>query len=233
MAKKRESRVRVALVTGASRGLGKAISERLKHENIVVISASRKAKKKRLNEFEYSHPLDVSDTKNIERIFKWIDVEFGALDFLVNNAGVGVFKPMIEMTLDDYRSVMATNVEGSYFCAQHAVKRMLKTNGGRIVNIGSIANEIALPGNTLYGMSKWALKGLSAIANEELKSKNIRFTHVSLGATYTDIWKGRKGFSASDMLTPEIVAEQVVRILTQPLTMRIDEIKLYPSKGIL
>lgn len=90
-----------------------------------------------------------------------------------------------------------------------------------------------LPGNTVYGASKWAMRGLAKTLAEELKDQSIRVTHVSLGAVYTEIWHGRAGFNKDDMLAVEEAAQSLAHVALLPLRVRVDEMDLTPGKGTL
>jgi 3-oxoacyl-[acyl-carrier protein] reductase len=231
---------KVVLITGGARaGLGKAIAKLLAGQGAAVIVTSRKTRKPappasaELFGEVTERALNVSDERSVKRLFAWLDSRFERIDVLVNNAGVGIFKPVTEISLADWREVIATNLDGVFLCSREAFKRMKARGGGRIINIGSVADYIPLANNAAYGASKSGVRGLSGILNEEGKEHAIRVTHLSLGATYTEIWKDRKGFAEKDMLTPNDVAETVLDLARKPLHVRVDELKLLPSKGII
>lgn len=224
---------KIALITGGSQGIGQQVSNVLSSRGILTIAAARSLKTKRLSPYLYTHFIDLTSPPSITRLFTWIEKEFGQLNYLVNSAGVGTFGPFEKFSQEELDLVIDTNFKGAFLCTQKAIPLLLAAEGGRVLNIGSIANEIALPGNALYGASKWALKGLSLICSEEFKGKKLRFTHLSLGAVSTAIWKGRKGFRREDMLEPEWVAEQIADLLCLPLNARVDEMILTPPKGVL
>lgn len=229
---------KVVLVTGGGRGIGRAIADQLAAAGAVVWATSRTAPSpaailtpapggvQRVG-------LDVTDAASVQAVFAALDRVHGRIDVLVNNAGMGVFKPFEDITLSEFRQVMDTNLVGAFLCAQAAYTRMKSGLGGRIVNIGSIAGAMPLEQNGAYGVSKYGLAGLSAILNEEGKHHNIRVTLLTLGAVYTDIWKDRSGFHESDMLQVDDVASAVLEIAQRPLHVRIDAITLLPSKGRL
>lgn len=233
--KKKTSEIikRIALVTGGSQGLGQAVANTLTSRGILTIAAARSLKTKQLNSLHYTHFVDLTSPPSIHQLFKWIDQEFGQLNYLVNAAGVGTFGPFEKFSEKELDVVIDTNFKGAFLCTQKAIPLLLAAGGGRVLNIGSIANEVALPGNALYGASKWALKGMSLICSEEFKNKGVRFTHLSLGAVSTAIWKGRKGFKREDMLEPRWVSEQIANLLCLPLSARVDEMILTPPKGVL
>ncbi|MGZ4164416.1 MAG: SDR family oxidoreductase, partial [Tumebacillaceae bacterium] len=158
---------------------------------------------------------------------------YGRLDVLVNNAGVGVFKPVVETTLAEWQAIMDTNLTGLFLCSKEAFKIMKPQGGGRIINIASVSGYIPIVENGAYGASKYAVRGFSDILNEEGKLHNIRVSTVSPGAVYTDMTVNRDFFNPADMLKPEDVAETILDIARRPLHVRIDEVKILPPKGVL
>lgn len=235
-AKRMESAMRdqVILVTGGTRGIGRAIAaEAASAGACVVVTSRRPAGKPTPGPGVTCIELDVTSEDSVRDAFAGVLKRHGRLDGLVNNAGVGVFKPIGELTLAEWERIVATDLTGAFLCCREAFRAMEPAGGGRIVNIGSVADYVPLPGNAAYGSAKAGLRALSAILNEEGKAKGIRVTHVSLGAVHTDIWEERPGFSAADMLPLEEVGRQIAQLLRLPLAVRIDEIKLLPPKGVL
>ncbi|MBI3544881.1 MAG: SDR family oxidoreductase [Deltaproteobacteria bacterium] len=229
---------KVVIVTGGARGIGKAVARLLAAHGAVVVATSRKARAFPSRTAVggggvLAAPLDVRDEKSVLRLFAWVDKSFGHVDVLVNNAGIGVFKPFEKVSEREARDVLDTNVLGALLCAREAFRRMKARGGGRIVNVGSVADHVPLPLNAVYAASKHALRGLTASLNEEGKAHGVRVTLVSPGATSTEIWEGRKGFSSKDMLLPEDVAESVLDVARRPLRVRIDEVRVLPPKGVL
>lgn len=228
---------KIALVTGGSRGLGKHIINKLLSNGITVISTSRKFQfdnstniqdKKLIEQY-----LDVTNESSVNNLFSWIKSLNKELFVLVNNAGIGVFKSFLDIPLKEWELIIQTNLTGSFLCSREASKIMIQHGGGRIINIGSIADKLPLPFNTAYGVSKAGLRSLSAIVNEEYKFNKIRITHVCLGAVNTDIWDNREGFSTNDMLQPEVVADCITYLALLPLNVRLDNIEIFPEKGAL
>jgi len=228
----------IAIVTGGERGLGKEIANRLIKNGIKVIVTSRSYEfntscKDFKKQMLIKQHLDVTNENSVIEFFAWIRSLKKQLIILVNNAGVGIFKPFTETTLNEWESMIQTNLTGAFLCAREVSKIMLKNGGGRIINIGSIVEKIPLTNNAAYGASKSGLKGLSNLLNEEYKRNKIRVTHVCLGASYTDIWCGREGFSKEDMLDATVVADCIAFIAFLPLSVRLDNIEIFPEKGVL
>lgn len=241
---------KVVVITGGRRGLGATMAEYMLREGAIVWITSRTVAK------ELDTPLvgsagrcrsaylDVTDEQSVISFFEKVEKAHGRMDVLVNNAGMGVFKPLEETTLTEWQEVIQTNLTGLFLCSREAFKLMKKqtlgkdgveqkASGGRIINIGSVSGYIPIAENGAYGASKYGVRGLTYILNEEGKSHNIRASIVNPGAVYTDIWEGREGFDPQDMLQPEDIAETILDIAHRPLHVRIDEVNILPPKGVL
>jgi NAD(P)-dependent dehydrogenase (short-subunit alcohol dehydrogenase family) len=129
--------------------------------------------------------LDVRDEASVTHCFQALYKQYGRLDVLINNAGIGVFRPFEDISLAEWDDVLRTNLTGAFLCCRAAFPLLRNTGGGRIINIGSVADRVPLAGNAAYGASKFGLRGLSQILSEEGKDDRIRVTHLSLGAVYT------------------------------------------------
>lgn len=226
----------VVVVTGASRGIGRAIAAASAEAGATVVAAARS-----FRDFSQrpepgsiaSAPLDVTNEASVSNLFSWLDRELGKVDVLVNNAGAGIWKPIDELTLTEWRTVVDTNLTGAFLCSREAMRRMKRTGGGRIVTIGSVADRIPLAECGAYGAAKFGARGLTQVITEEGKAFRVFGTLVSLGAVATDLWQGREGFEPRDMLSPADVAACVLDVARRPLSVRIDEVQLGPPKGIL
>ena len=237
MTKPRDLEGKLAVVTGASKGIGRATAERFAERGATVIAAARSLD----GSLDVSDPLqpgvldvhlDVRREESVDALFDRIERQAGRVDVLVNNAGVGVFKPTDEISADEFRDVLETNVLGAFLCARRAFA-LMKTHGGRLLHIGSTADHVPLAGQSAYGASKHALRGLSTSLTEDGKPYRIRSTLVSVGATATPIWDGVPGFSTDDMLAPGDIAETLADVAARPLHVRIDELRVMPPKGVL
>lgn len=225
------------VVTGGTRGIGKAIASLLAAEGAAVWAASRSAPSTcdgltasagHIRELY----LDVTNEESVKAFFEAIDRMYGRIDVLVNSAGIGVFKPVEETTMEEWERTVCTNLTGTFLCSKEAFKRMKAQGGGRIINIGSVTGYVPLANNGAYGASKYAVRGFSHILNEEGKSCSVRVSVVNPGAVLTEI-TARLGFAKEDMLRVEDVAESVLDIARRPLHVRIDEVNLMPPKGVL
>lgn len=227
---------KIAVVTGGSRGIGLRLCHELLNRDLQVVSGSRSTSFNELGVTEDGitfQALDVRDETSVSRFFNWIHEKLGPVDILINNAGVGVFKSIQEITAHEWKTMIDTNLTGAFLCAKHACQLMQSNGGGRIINMGSVVDTCSVVENSGYSASKAGLKALSGVINEEYKDQQIRSTHVSLGAVHTEIWDDRSGFSKDDMLKSDEVATLIADIALQPLGMRIDTLHITPSKKVL
>lgn len=185
---------KVAIVTGASRGIGRAIAERLGEDGAsVVVNYAKSAEKARevVSAVEAAGGqavavrADVSRVDEIRRLFEETIERFGRLDVLVNNAGGSIgFKPVAEVTEEEYDRVFALNARGPFFALQEAARRM--EDGGRIVNVSSVGTAVAAPNTAAYVGSKGALEQFTRSLAAELGGRGITVNTVSSGATDTE-----------------------------------------------
>jgi len=185
----------VALVTGASRGIGQAISLKLAAEGIFVIATATSetgaegtvAAIIAQGGAAQAVKLDVTDSSEVEALFKKIMSEQGRIDILVNNAGITKDSLMMRMKDSDWDSVLDTNLKGSFNCLREASKIMTKARYGRVVNISSVVGEMGNPGQVNYCASKAGLFGLTKSAARELAKRNITVNAVAPGFIETDM----------------------------------------------
>ena len=184
---------KVALVTGASRGIGRAIAVRLGRDGAAVnYSGNQKAARETVAAVEAASgravavQADVGKVGDIQRLFDAAFEHFGKLDILVNNAGVMFNKPVADVTEEEYDRIFAVNVKGTFFSCQQAAKRM--ADGGRIINFSSSTTAMMLPTYGTYVATKGAVEQLSHILAKELGSRGITVNVVSPGATDTELF---------------------------------------------
>jgi NAD(P)-dependent dehydrogenase (short-subunit alcohol dehydrogenase family) len=208
---------RVAIVTGASSGIGRATAEMLVERGASVAIFARSAGK--LKSLARKHegrmlavPGDVSDSASIERLFAQTESRFGPCDILINDAGTYVDKRIEKMTERDWDRVFAVNVRGAFLTTRRAVKSMISRRTGAIVNVSSISGVIGpekFPGYSAYCASKAALIEFTEVAAVELKELGIRVNCVSPGSVDTPMWAAVSGGARASM-TPAEVAEVIL-----------------------
>ena len=185
---------KVAVVTGASRGIGRGIAERLAKDGATIVvnyTKSAGVAEKVVSGIKgqggnaMAVQADVSKVEDIKRLFQETKKVYGRLDILVNNAGIFWAKPILETTEEEYDQMFAVNAKGQFFALQEAAKHMVE--GGRIVNISTGGTKRAFPGISAYGGSKSALEFFTKVAAKELGPKHITVNTVSPGYTETDM----------------------------------------------
>lgn len=227
----------IALVTGASRGIGKATVAALVGEGAKVIATARSSDALAALSDQFGSsvvvvPGDAANAADVERVVKTgVDV-FGRIDILVNNAGIGILGPLADTTIADFDQQMATNVR-SVFLYCHAVIPLLEAQGGgKIVNIASISGLKGFGNASVYVASKFATIGLSRSLDIELREKNIKVTAICPAGVNTDWAIGtgltREGVAGLDRLSPSTIAEAVVYAVKQPANARVTELIIYP-----
>jgi NAD(P)-dependent dehydrogenase (short-subunit alcohol dehydrogenase family) len=186
---------KTALITGASKGLGKAIALALAEAGARVVLASRNldllnetaAAVRKLGAQADVFPTDVSDETQVRRLEKAIAETVGKVQILVNNAGMNIRKPVTDFTLAEWRQVMQTNVDGVFLMCRSFVPQMLGQGYGRIINLTSIMSHVGLPGRTAYAASKSALLGFTRALALELAPEKITVNGLSPGPVATEM----------------------------------------------
>jgi 3-oxoacyl-[acyl-carrier protein] reductase len=228
---------RVALVTGAGRGIGAAISRKLASLGATTLLCGRSRApleetaqtiRKTGGRAEVAE-CDVTNLTSVEAVASHVQSTLGRLDVLVNNAGIGAFRgPLHTLEPQEWDAVLNTNLRGVYFCIRSFVPLMIKSNGGHIVNISSLAGKNALPNGAAYAASKWGLNGLSYSVAEELRGQNIRVSVVCPGSVNTDL-SPHEGKDPRKMLQPDDVAHVVEMLVTQAPQSFASEVLLRPT----
>jgi 3(or 17)beta-hydroxysteroid dehydrogenase len=218
---------KVALVTGAASGIGRATALLLAQEGAIVLATDRDATGaertaahiRSRGRMGLAAPLDVTSEENWQTVVDALVKQWGSLDILVNNAAVAVSLPLEAMTLDAWRAVMAVNLDGVFLGTKHGVRAMRQGTGGSIVNMSSASSREAAPGLAAYGASKAAVSLFSrAVALEcAARGDNIRINCVLPGAVHTPIWvrvatEAAGGAPARRLATPDEVARAILRL---------------------
>jgi 3-oxoacyl-[acyl-carrier protein] reductase len=191
---------KVALVTGGSAGIGRAIAENLMQAGArVAITARGEARLHEAAKTMGAHAIhaDASKEADVLRTYDEVLKKFGNLDILINNAGLGTFKPLVDMELKNFEATFATNVTGPMLMAREAARIFIKRNRGDIVNIASTAGYRGAANGTAYYASKFALRGMTECWRAELRKYNIRVMLVSPSEVITS-FAASAGFQQKD-----------------------------------
>ncbi|HEY4715625.1 MAG TPA: SDR family oxidoreductase [bacterium] len=217
---------KVVIVTGASEGIGRALSLGFAREGARVVLSARSEERLKSAVYEITQnggmaiyvKADVSQRQEVENLFKCAIEKFSRVDILVNNAGVGLYGDLEMLDDESLNRVFRVNVMGPLYCIQSAIPAMKKQGGGHIVNISSVAGRRAMPGFGGYAMTKFALHALSESLRTELMPWNIHVTVISPGLIRTEFSKHAvrpAGASAafsmeSRRMTPEVCAAKII-----------------------
>jgi NADP-dependent 3-hydroxy acid dehydrogenase YdfG len=224
----------VALVTGASRGIGLAVADALGSAGMHVVRLSRSLQDAR-GEGRTDIQADVAEPASVERAIGRVEQELGVPDVVVNNAGIFLVKPLAETTQEDFTTTLATNLTAPFLVARALIPRMVKRGGGHFVSVGSISDYVGFPGSSAYAASKFGLRGLHEVIRAETARTRVRTTLVSPGPVDTDLWDevdpdSKPGFTKrKDMMRAEDVAAAVLFAVTLPERVSITEIRMLPT----
>ena len=231
---------KIAVVTGGTRGIGRAIAERLLRDGAAVsicgrgqAAVERAAGEMRSLGRVFGVAADVSRVEGARALFTAVDGEFGGLDILVNNAGQGRFKKVGEMTPEEWHLNIDLNLNGAFYCAHEALGRFAKPGGGFIVNISSLAARNPFSGGAAYNASKFGLNGFSEALMLDHRHDNVRVSSIMPGSVDTE-FSGTPGKSRPEdtswMIAPEDVAEAVSMVLRMPVRTMVSRVEIRPSR---
>ena len=235
-----ELKDKVAVVTGGSRGIGFSIAQALLAEGAKVFICGRDANalQAALEKLRATAPANVdgsaADVRNYEDCRKLVRAgaeRFGGLDILVNNAGVGVFKPVDQLSVEEWDATIQTNLCGVFYCCREAIPLMRKRGGGYIFNISSLAGVNALPGGAAYNASKFGLNGFSEAMMQDVRYDGIRVSYLMPGSVATD-FAAAPGSRPRESwkLTGEDIAKAVIDLYKFPSTALASRIEMRPSQ---
>jgi len=227
------------MITGGTRGIGRAIAERFLGEGAHVAICGRTAEsvERAVQPMQalgkvYGHAADVTDVEQVQRFFRAVDSHFGGLDILVNNAGEGVFRKVADMTPEEWRRNIDLNLNGPFYCSHEALPRFAKRGGGLIINISSLAGKNAFSGGAGYNASKAGLNLFSEALMLDHRHDNVRVSYIMPGSVDTEFGadSGRRPADTSWMIAPEDVAEAAILVARVPSRTMISRIEMRPSR---
>ncbi len=227
---------KLALVTGGSRGIGRAIAAALLDQgvHVAICGRSRASLDQALGELSAKGRIvgavcNMGRNEEVEELFSFVERELGGLDILVNNAGVGRFAPVHEISLEHWREVIDTNLSGVFYATRAAVPMMQKRGGGFILNIGSLAGKNPFPAGAAYNASKFGLNGMSEAMMMDLRYENIRVSQIMPGSVETEFRPGGAD-NADWKLSAEQIAETAVHLLAMPQRNLASRVEMRPSR---
>jgi NAD(P)-dependent dehydrogenase (short-subunit alcohol dehydrogenase family) len=228
-------RGKVGLVTGSTRGIGRAIAYELARAGATVVVSGRREEDvarvveemKAKGHRTFGAPCDVRRYGEVEALMAHAASEVGGLDILVNNAGIGLFAHVAEIDPGAWDEVIATNLSGVFYCSRAAIPHFRKRGGGVIVNVSSLAGKNAFAGGAAYNASKFGLEGLSEAMMLDLRYENIKVAYVMPGSVATG-FAGREPVDEDWRLTGKDVAEVVLDILALDRRALASRIELRP-----
>jgi 3-oxoacyl-[acyl-carrier protein] reductase len=226
---------KVAVVTGASRGIGRAIAQALVREgaSVAICGRSQAGVEEAADALSSAGgkvigaAVDVSDRDAVSKFFHLVDEKLSGLDILVNNAGIGIFRSVSELSFEDWRRTLDTNLSGVFYCCHEAVPRLRHRGGGAIINVSSLAGRNAFAGGAAYNASKFGLNGFSEALMLDHRHDKIRVTYVMPGSVDTDF--GGRGSTVSWKMAPQDVADVVLMVLRMPERTTISRVEMRPS----
>jgi NAD(P)-dependent dehydrogenase (short-subunit alcohol dehydrogenase family) len=231
---------RTAIVTGGSRGIGFAIAEALLAEgmNVAISGRDPSSLEESAGHLQGGERLltvaaDVTDREQVLKLVDSTVERWGGLDVLVNNAGVGGFKAVADMTPDQWHTIIGTNLTGVYYCCHAAIPHLRRRGGGWIINISSLAGKNSFAGGGAYCASKAALNAFSEVLMQEVRYDGIRVSYIMPGSVDTEF----SGPAREDQkptspwkIAPEDIADVVVQLLESPARTLASRIEMRPSQ---
>jgi 3-oxoacyl-[acyl-carrier protein] reductase len=222
---------KVALVTGASRGIGAAVARSLAAEGVRLALASRSGDDLGLDG-AVARPCDVRRPDDLEALAAEAVERFGGIDILVANAGVGAYGPFLDLPGDQLEEMIDVNVKGTLYAVRATLPYLLESDAADVVTLASEAGRRGLPFEAVYCASKFAQVGFTRALDHELRGQGVRCSNVCPGGVATDFAMGRGRTpdmpALAGMMTPEDVAEVVLFVITRPRNHRILETAFRP-----
>lgn len=228
-----------AIVTGGTKGIGRGIALALAREGLNVCISARHEEEieetvavlNREGEGRAAGVVcDVREYEQVRAMFEHAVSEFGGVDVLVNNAGIGIFAPVEEISPEDFRAVLETNLFGVFYCCHEAIPLMRERGGGYIINISSLAGANAHPRMAAYNASKFGLNGFSEALMQEVRHDKIKVSYIMPGSVNTEFGGDSPDESKSWQLQPADIARVVLDLLNANERALPSRVEIRPSR---
>ncbi len=225
---------KVAVVTGGNRGIGRGIVEALAAEGAAVALTSRSPQAaeqaaREVGRNTRGFACDVRTYDAVQRLFAEVERQLGGCDILINNAGIGTFGPVAEMSPEDWRAMIETNLNGVFYCCHEAIPQMKRRGGGYIINVSSLAGKNPIVNGAGYNATKFGLNGFSEALMMEVRYDGIRVSYLMPGSVATEFGRGSAA-KAGWALTPADVAEVVLDLLRSRSQALFSRVEMRPSQ---
>lgn len=225
---------KLALVTGASRGIGLAVADELRAAGAHVVRLARSLDDGS-GDRETRLRCDIGKPVDVARVVTLVLKDLSVPDVVVNSAGIFLTKPIGDTSAAEFAEILTTNLTGPFLVARALLPHLVRRASGHLVTIGSSSDHIPYPGNAAYAASKYGVRGMHEVIAAEVAGTGVRTTLISPGATDTDLWNAidpdnTPGFrKRKDMLRPEDVAEAVLFAVTRPERAVVTELRIAPA----
>jgi NAD(P)-dependent dehydrogenase (short-subunit alcohol dehydrogenase family) len=232
----------VALVTGAGRGIGRAVAAAFAREGALVVLAARSTRELASVQRDIEAaggralavPTDVRQEPAVAALVSRALAESGRIDCLVTAAGLAAFGPVADAKTEDWDQLIAVNLRGAFLCCRAVLPAMTAQGRGTIINIGSVVTSRTLPGSGVYTAAKYGLLGFSRVLAEEMRAHGVRVGVLSAGATDTPLWDAvPQPPDRALMLKPALIAEAALLMAALPPGATLEELTLLPQGGVL
>jgi NAD(P)-dependent dehydrogenase (short-subunit alcohol dehydrogenase family) len=230
---------RRALVTGGTKGIGRGIALALVSKGVNVCISSRHVEEIEQAVSELGEAgegavagavCDVRDYDEVKALIAHAAAEFGGVDILINNAGIGIFGKVEELTPEDFRAVLETNLFGVFYCCHEAIPEMKRRGGGYIINISSLAGTNAHPQMAAYNASKFGLNGFSEALMQEVRHDGIKVSYIMPGSVNTEFGGDEPSAEKRWQLQPEDIARVVLDLLQHDERSLPSRVEIRPSR---
>ena len=230
---------KAAVVTGGTKGIGRAIAASLVRAGASVAITARNEQEltdavSQLNRTgtgaARGYVCDVRDYEQVKSTITAITADFAGIDILVNNAGIGIFSSVESMRVEDFRAVLETNVFGVFYCCHEVIPLMKRRGGGYIINISSLAGANPHANMAAYNASKFGLNGFSEALMQEVRHDGIKVSYIMPGSVNTEFGGDEPSDEKSWQLQPDDIAQAVMDLLEYPNRSLVSRVEMRPSR---